>query len=645
MSDVLIVDDSLTVRMDLSESLEAAGVKSELAATALEARALFDRQHFSLIILDINLPDGDGIDLLREIRTTEINGKTPVMLLSTEGEVRDRIRGLATGADEYVGKPYETSYVVARARELLKRDTKKDKREDEDQETPALPLILLIDDSMTFREMLKGAMISAGYRVLAAETGEEGLRLAADARPAAVVVDGMLPGIDGATVIRRMRLDAALRRTPCLLLTASDEPDAEIRALDVGADAFLRKDQDISLVLAKLAAVLRSGGARTMEEEMKSLLAPKRILAVDDSPTYLYELGEMLRSEGYDVVAARSGEEALELLAVETVDCVLLDLMMPGLGGQETCRRIKGSPVTRDLPLIILTSVEDREVMIQSLSAGADDYVSKASDFPVLRARVLAQIRRRQLEDETRRIRDELILKDLVERRNKELEAFSYSVSHDLRSPLRAIKGFSRSLLEDHASGLSAEGLSDLKRVVAAAERMGELIEDLLKLSRLSRAELVKESFDLSEIARSVTEVLLRSEKDRDVTFVIEPGVRADGDPRLMKVVLENLLGNAFKFTKKTPGARIELGETTVDQKPVYFVRDNGAGFDMRAAARLFGAFQRLHSETDFPGTGIGLATVQRIIDRHGGKIWAESAPGKGATFFFTLSRRASVRN
>lgn len=637
---VLIVDDSLTVRMDLSESLEAAGLSCTLAATAVEARALFDREHYALIILDILLPDGDGIDLLREVRASDGNKKTPVMLLSTEAEVRDRIRGLATGADEYVGKPYESSYVVARARELLKRDApKKTPVPEKAQQT-----ILLIDDSLTFREGLREAMEAAGYRVLTAETGEEGLRVAADARPSALIVDGMLPGIDGPGVIGRIRLDAALRRTPCLLLTASEEPAAELRALDVGADAFLRKDQDVSLVLAKLAAVLRGTGARETESETKSLLATKKILAVDDSPTYLHELGEMLRAEGYAVVAARSGEEALELLAVEPVDCVLLDLMMPGIGGQETCTRIKGSPVTRDLPIIVLTSVEDREVMIQTLSAGADDYVSKQSDFQVLRARVLAQIRRRQLEDETRRIRDELILKELLEEKNKELEAFNYSVSHDLQSPLRAVKGFSKSLLEDYSDAFPPEAKSDLLRVVKAAERMGELIEDLLKLSRLGSLEMVKRTFDLSEVARQVTDVLASSNRARKVQFIIEPNMTVKGDARLLKVVLENLCGNAFKFTGKVPEAVIEVGSTIADGVIAYFVRDNGAGFNQASAKKMFTAFQRMHTQDEFPGTGIGLATCRRIIDRHGGRIWAESEVGKGAAFFFTLSRRAPVR-
>ena len=208
----------------------------------------------------------------------------------------------------------------------------------------------MIDDSVTFREALKAALEDAGYGVIVAGTGEDGLRLAADQRPTAIIVDGVLPGIDGATVIRRIRLDAALRQLPCLLLTASEDRGAELRALDAGADAFVRKDEDVPVILARLKAMLRSAGAQVADRGTASLLGPKKILAVDDSETYLQDLAEALRADGYDVVLARSGEEALELLAVQPVDCILLDLLMPGIGGQETCRRIKDAPGMRDIP-------------------------------------------------------------------------------------------------------------------------------------------------------------------------------------------------------------------------------------------------------------------------------------------------------
>jgi PAS domain S-box-containing protein len=226
---------------------------------------------------------------------------------------------------------------------------------------------------------------------------------------------------------------------------------------------------------------------------------------------------------------------------------------------------------------------------------------------------------------------------------NKELEAFSYSVSHDLRSPLRAIAGFSQILLEDYAGKLDAEGQDNLHRICAASQRMGHLIDDLLNLSRVTRSELRQGRVDLSEIAGQIAAELQRAAPDRRGEFRIQPTLVAEGDPNLLRIVLENLLGNAWKFTGKQPVARVEFGATLRHGAPAFLVRDNGAGFDMAYAGKLFGAFQRFHSAADFPGNGVGLATVQRIIHRHGGQIEAESAVGQGATFYFTLSHRTKI--
>ncbi len=643
---VLIVDDSLTVRMDLAEAFETAGFRPLLCATAAEARHALEREKPAIVVLDVILPDADGVEFLKELRA-RVSRETPILMLSTEAEVKDRIRALQIGADDYVGKPYDLGYVVARARELIYRQT----APRSEQLT-----VLVIDDSATFRGELRHVLESAGYGVLDSASGEGGLHIAAATRPAAIVVDGVLPGVDGPAVIRKIRLDAALRGTPCILLTGNDDRGAELRALDAGADAFVRKEADLGVVLARLSAVLRAATAG--RAEAASLFGPKRILAVDDSATYLHEVGAMLRSEGYDVVLARSGEEAIDMLAVQAVDCILLDLLMPGLGGKETCRRIKDSPAVRDVPLILLTALEDRQSMIDGLSLGADDYISKSSEFDVLRVRVRAQMRRKQFEDEHRRIREELLQSELLatreraarelaetraalvgelERKNKELEAFSYSVSHDLRAPLRGIDGFSRALLEDYGPALDEQGRHYLDRVRAGAQRMSELIDDLLELSRVNRVELRRDRLDLAVIARSVADDLQRADAARTVTFAFGTDLYAEADGRLMRVLFENLLGNAWKFTAKVDEPTIEFGSTLRDGTVVYFVRDNGAGFDMEFAASLFTPFRRLHREADFPGTGIGLATVHRIVDRHGGRVTAEGAVGRGATISFTL--------
>jgi len=241
--------------------------------------------------------------------------------------------------------------------------------------------------------------------------------------------------------------------------------------------------------------------------------------------------------------------------------------------------------------------------------------------------------------DEVRKQRDYLkFLTNQLTHANKELEAFCYSVSHDLRAPLRSINGFSKVLLEDYADKLDEQGKNYLQRIIAASQRMGQIIEGLLNLSRVTHAEIHQERVDLSVLANTIAAELRQMQQDRCVEFIIGEGLVTRGDPQLLSIVLENLLGNAWKFTGKCLQAKIEFGITWYDGKPAYFVRDNGVGFDMAFAGKLFGVFQRLHSATEFEGTGIGLAIVQRIIHRHGGQIWAEGAVNQGATFYFTIS-------
>ena len=229
-----------------------------------------------------------------------------------------------------------------------------------------------------------------------------------------------------------------------------------------------------------------------------------------------------------------------------------------------------------------------------------------------------------------------------LEAANKELESFSYSVSHDLRAPLRSIDGFSRVLEEDYSGRLDDEGRRSLQRIRASSERMLQLIDDMLLLSRVTLTELHRSPVDLSLLARGVAEELRMAEPKRSLELIIEPGLIAHADEHLMRIVFENLLGNAWKFTGRQPAARIEFGRADRDGVATYFVKDNGAGFDAQFAHKLFQAFQRLHTVKEFPGTGIGLATVQRVIHRHGGRVWAEGERGRGATFFFTLPDEAA---
>lgn len=279
------------------------------------------------------------------------------------------------------------------------------------------------------------------------------------------------------------------------------------------------------------------------------------------------------------------------------------------------------------------------------------------SEFPVSislspiqvdgRLRVISDIRdvtaEREAEQRIRDLNTQLVgQNDELERVNRELEAFSYSVSHDLRAPLRAIDGFSEILSQEYAGALDQRGKDYLQRVRKAAQKMGQLIDDLLNLSRIARAEIRFQDVDLSAMAADVLRDLEQQEPGREVEVLIQENIQVRGDSRLLRIVLDNLFANAWKFTRDKPDARILFGMERQQDEAVYYIQDNGAGFDMAYADRMFGAFQRLHDASEFPGTGIGLATAQRVIHKHGGRIWAHGEPGEGAGFYFTLGRETT---
>lgn len=643
----LVVDDSLTVRMDLVEGLYDAGFDVIGCGSLAEARASLAQSRFDVVILDVRLSDGDGVDLLCELRAAEETiGRTPVMMLSSETDVRDRVRGLATGADEYAGKPYVLSYVVARARELAS--------ESRSSVPPDRPTILVIDDSVSFREAIREALEAAGYRAITAESGEEGLQKAALMRPAFVIVDAQLPGIDGVTVIRRLRLDAALRHTPCMMITASDIPDSEMGAFEAGVDAYLDKRTPPAEIVARVASLLASAPAPL--SSVRSSITAKKLLIVGGG---IQHLTAALRHEAFDVAFASTPEDAVLLAGVETPACVLVEVTADTAG----VRAIRAA-LSRPSAVVALTPDSDSRLAIDCLAAGVDEVVSRATPGPLLVARIRAQLRRKQAEEEGAREREARLARELtlaearaaqtlaetragllaeLERKNaelavanSELEAFSYSVSHDLRAPLRAIEGFSRALEEDQGHLLEEQGRKHLARVYAATARMSELIDDLLTLSRVTRAELRRERVDLSEVARVVARDLAGREPGRVAEVEVEQGLQAEGDPGLLRSVLENLIGNAWKFSSKRERTKITVASTEVDGGRAFLVRDNGVGFDMARADKLFRPFQRLHAQSEFEGTGIGLATVRRIVGRHGGRAWAEASP-EGACIYFTL--------
>jgi len=412
------------------------------------------------------------------------------------------------------------------------------------------------------------------------------------------------------------------------------------------------------------------------------------VLIVDDKPENLYLLRTLLVAKGYEVTEAVNGEQALACAHQTPPDLIVSDILMPVMDGFALCRTWKADTRLKSIPFVFYTATytepKDKEF---ALNLGADLFLVKPQEIQVFLCEIEKVLTTKEKQDQPKehpievneedfyrqynvrlvnKLEDKieeiaqknraLASKELalyeanarLEKRvaqrtreletvNKEMEAFNYSVSHDLRAPLRRIDGFSQALWEEYADQLGEQGQDYLQRICRAVGHMGELINGMLELSRLNHSELMRESVNLSALAEAEITRLREAEPDREVEVYIRPNVIVEGDRRLLGIVFDNLLDNAWKFTAKTIQPYIEFGVTEREGETAYFITDNGAGFDMQNVDKLFGAFQRLHTPEAFPGIGIGLASVARSIHRHGGRVWAEGEIDKGATFYFVL--------
>jgi light-regulated signal transduction histidine kinase (bacteriophytochrome) len=361
------------------------------------------------------------------------------------------------------------------------------------------------------------------------------------------------------------------------------------------------------------------------------------MLLVEDDRVDRMAFERAARESGwdYDYVVADSVESARAQLSRGAFDVVVTDYRL----GDGVAFEFFG--MVAPACLVVTTASGDEEVAVAAMKSGADDYLIKDPErnyLKILPLTVASALERRRIRTEVSSLMEKLETRSAeLEAANRELAQFSYTVAHDLRSPLRAIAGFASLLSEDHAAALDDEGHDLLRRINQNTERMHRQLEGLLALYQTQRAKPVLRETDLSELARQAAAEVAAAGPPREVELVIAPGVRAAADPDLLKTVFDNLLGNAFKYSSRKQRARIEFGTIRTGGETAYFVRDDGAGFDATLAGRLFKPFQRLHSTQEFPGIGIGLASVERIVRHHGGRVWAEGATDGGSTFYFTL--------
>ncbi|MBF0353261.1 MAG: response regulator [SAR324 cluster bacterium] len=375
------------------------------------------------------------------------------------------------------------------------------------------------------------------------------------------------------------------------------------------------------------------------------------ILIVDDNILNIQLLEDMLIHCGYAVTGAPDGSTGLMIARNKKPDLILLDIMMPGMDGYEVCHQLKTDETTAAIPVIFLTSLDDMGNKLKGFHTGGVDFITKPFQPEDVSVRIETHLKLRnlqlQLEEKNERLQEKIAEQQRTETKleetNRELDAFSYSVAHDLRAPLQHLLIYSQLLQEEYQQLFDEDGKMYLNRISRSIQTMNTMIDNLLMLSQATQKPVEKHSVNLTGLLQEISEELKNSQPGRDAQIIIVDAMNIQADPELLKIMITNLFQNAWKYTSKQAQTRIEWGTLLPDQEPqhkndpVFYVKDNGAGFDMQHKNKLFGTFQRLHTKSEFPGTGIGLATVQRIVKRHGGRIWAESSVNQGATFFFSF--------
>jgi len=496
--------------------------------------------------------------------------------------------------------------------------------------------ILVVEDERIVAIDLADTLTQLGYTVIAnLDSGEAAIEQAVKLRPDLILMDIRLKGkIDGIQAAHEIRNQI---NVPIIYLTAHSDGPTLVRAKGTEPFGYLVKPFKAPELCCAIEIALHKHEVEAKLRERETWLSTTLraigdgVVTIDSDRkvTFLNPIAEALTGWQCQEAIGKLITEILSLASAET-------------------KALVENPIDRAMVERTSQTLNDDVILLAKtgtmipIDDSATPILSESGNLlgGVMVFRDATQ--RRRAEDEIRRLNAELERRVLertvqLEAANKELESFSYSIAHDLRAPLRGIDGFSEILANQHAANLSPEGLKCLQQIQAGVERMRQLIDDLLYLARVARCDLRKQEADISQIVLEVISSLQINNPNRQVETVVEDQIIAEVDARLLKIVIENLLGNAWKFTGRISTPKIEFGASEQDGGPVYYVRDNGVGFDMAYADKLFGVFQRLHSSEEFEGTGIGLAIAERIIQRHGGRIWAQSAPGQGATFYFVV--------